>query len=279
MMRLFLSLLVVGVSSGRTQAEAWPRWRGPRADGTWNAPKLPEKWPEGGLKTKWKRPIGSGYAGITVSDGRLYTLDLEAPIPPKPKGATDDDGKPDGVERILCVDVSTGRKSGHKYPVKYGTLGGYANGPRTSATIHDGRVYTLGAVGHLHCFDAKTGKLYWHHDTVEKFKAQVPEWGYAGSPVIEDNRLIVHLGAKDGGCVIAFDRNDGKELWRSPDYPTGHCTPAIFDTPAGRILVLWTLKNVHALDPETGKPFWQVPYEVTYGIPIASPFIATGSSL
>jgi hypothetical protein len=257
-------------------ADDWPRFRGPRGDGTWDAPKLPAAWPEGGPKVVWKKPVGGGYAGVTVADGRAYTLDLEAPIPPRPKGAADD-SKPDGVERVLCFDAATGRELwSHKYPVKYRELGGYANGPRTSPTIHDGKVYTLGAVGHLFCFDAKSGKVIWEHDTVGMFKARVPEWGFAGSPVIDGNKVIVHLGAQDGGCVIAFDRLTGKELWRSLDDPAGYCTPAIFDTPAGRLLVLWTPKHVHALDPATGKPHWKVPYEVTYGVSIASPIYREG---
>ena len=150
----------------------------------------------GRAEDRLEQSVGGGYAGITVADGRVYTLDLEAPIVPKAKGATDD-GKPDGAERVLCFDAATGETLwSHKYPVKYGELGGYANGPRTSPTIHDGKVYTLGAVGHLFCFDAKTGKIIWQHDTVAEFGAQVPEWGFAGSPVIDGDRVIVHLGAK-----------------------------------------------------------------------------------
>lgn len=256
-------------------AEDWPRWRGPRGDGSWNAPRLPEKWPDSGLKTVWKQPVGGGYAGVTVADGRVYTLDLEAPIQPKAKGT--DDGKPDGIERVLCFDAANGKPLwSHKYAVGYGNLGGYANGPRTSPTIHDGKVYTLGAVGHLFCFDAKTGKIVWQRDTVAELKAQVPEWGFAGSPVVEGDLLISHLGAENGGCVIAFDRHTGKERWRALDDPAGYCTPAVFDTPAGRVLVLWTPKNVHAFDPATGKQLWSVPYKVTYGVSIASPIYRDG---
>jgi outer membrane protein assembly factor BamB len=219
-----MAIVAAFLATPRAACEDWPRWRGPRADGTWNAPKLPEKWPEGGLKVVWRQPVGGGYAGITVAGGRVYTMDLEAPIVPRPRGK--DDGTPDGTERVLCFDAATGRLLwSHKYPVKYGDLEGYSNGPRTSPTIHDGKVYTLGAVGHLVCFDAKTGDIVWQHDTVAALGAGVPTWGFAGSPLVDGDNLIVHLGAKDGGCVIAFDRLTGKERWRSLDDPAGYCTP------------------------------------------------------
>jgi hypothetical protein len=161
MTRLLLSLVAIAFVANAVRSEDWPRWRGPRGDGTWNAPKLPPKWPEGGPKVVWRKPIGSGYAGITASEGRIYTLDLEAPIASPAKNA-----ESDGVERVLCFDAATGEQLwSHKYPVTYGEMGGYANGPRTSPTIHDGRVYTLGAVGHLYCFDARTGRVVLWHDT------------------------------------------------------------------------------------------------------------------
>jgi len=276
MVMCVLAVAALVMVAGSVVAEDWPRWRGPRGDGTWNAPKLPEKWPVNGLKVAWKQPVGGGYAGIIAAQGRVFTLDLEPAIPPRPKGAIED-GNPDGTERVLCFDAKTGEELWkHSYAVKYRDLGGYGNGPRTSPTLHDGRVYTLGAVGHLFCFDAKTGKIIWQHDTVADFKAQVPEWGFAGSPIIEGENVIVHIGAKDGGCVIAFDRLTGKERWRSLDDPAGYCTPAVFDTPAGRVMVLWTPKHIHALDPANGKPLWKVPYEVTYGVSIASPIYRDG---
>lgn len=275
-MSRFALVTLAAVFGAPLLAEDWPRWRGPRGDGSWNAPKLPEKWPADGLRVVWKKPVGGGYAGITAADGRVFTLELESPIKPRDKN-TSDGGKPDGTEVVLCFDAKTGHRLWtHSYAVRYGDLGGYANGPRTNPTVHDGRVYTLGAVGHLFCFEAATGKIVWQIDTAAELHAQIPEWGFAGSPVIDGDNVIVHLGAKDGGCVIAFDRRTGKERWRSLDDPTGYCTPAVFETPAGRILVLWTPKNVHALDPATGKPLWKVPYEVTYGVSIASPIYRDG---
>jgi outer membrane protein assembly factor BamB len=249
-------------------AEDWPRWRGPRGDGTWHAPKLPERWPAGGPTRLWSRPIGGGYAGISVAGDRLYTLDREKAPTPTPDA--------DGTERVLCLDAADGRLVWeHRYPVKYGGLGGYDNGPRAAPTVHDGRVYTLGAAGHLHGFDAATGKLHWAHDLVKEYQARVPEWGFAGAAVIDGERVIVHAGAPDG-CYMAFDRRTGKEVWRSLSDPPGYGTPVLIDGPGGRQLVGWTPENVHGLDPATGGRLWSVPYKVTYGVSIATPVYYDG---
>lgn len=253
-------------------AEDWPRWRGPRGDGTWNAPKLPETWPVGGLKTVWKQPVGGGYAGITVADGRVYVFDLEAPIPSKSRGT-----EPDGTERVQCYDASSGKLLwSHSYPVAYGQLGGYANGPRSAPTFHEGNLYTLGAVGHAFCFEAASGKVVWKCDAVVEFGAKVPEWGYAAAPVIHGRTVILHVGAKGNGCLLALDRDSGREVWRCLPDPAGYCTPAIVAAPSGPQLVFWTPENIHGVDPANGKPLWKVPYKVTYGVSIAAPLFAEG---
>src|SRR5262245_17930924 len=117
-------LLVVSACSIHASAEDWPSWRGLRGDGTWQAPRLPATWPADGLKPAWKVPIGSGYCGIAVANGRVYTIDREK-IADAPKGG------PDSHERVVCLDAATGRLLwSHRYPCTYGGLGGYANGPR-----------------------------------------------------------------------------------------------------------------------------------------------------
>ena len=72
--------------------------RGPRGDGSWDGPALPEKWPAGGPKVIWRRPIGGGYAGVTHAGGRVYTMDYELKA-----------GSKDGTERALCFDAVTGK--------------------------------------------------------------------------------------------------------------------------------------------------------------------------
>src|SRR5688500_15829230 len=102
---LLLSALLVTIATAR--AEDWPRWRGPRADGTWQAPAVPDKWPAGGPPVVWKTPLGAGYSGISVSGGRVYTMD-------RPKDSSDEKSS---EERVVCLDEQTGKLVWeHRYP-------------------------------------------------------------------------------------------------------------------------------------------------------------------
>ncbi|MFO0946042.1 MAG: PQQ-binding-like beta-propeller repeat protein [Planctomycetota bacterium] len=252
----------------RAQGEDWPKWRGPRADGTWKAPPIANKFPENGISPRWRKKIGAGYAGIVVAEGRCYTMDRPKPTE---KGKT-----PDGTERVLCFDATTGEQLwAHEYDATYGDLD-YGNGPRAAPTVHEGKVYTLGAVGMVCCLDAGSGAVLWTKDTVKECNAKVPTWGFAGSPLVVDDLVIVHVGAEPNGSLIAFHLSDGKEAWRSIPDPAGYCTPILIDAPSGRQLVIWTPLNIRAVDPKTGEILWTVPYEVTYGVSIATPIFQNG---
>ncbi|HVU90313.1 MAG TPA: PQQ-binding-like beta-propeller repeat protein [Pirellulales bacterium] len=251
----FLAALCAAVIAS---AEDWPRWRGPRGDGTWHAPPLPEVWPADGLKTVWRQPIGGGYAGVSVADGRVLIMDRQR--------------EPVEVERVLAFDAATGRQLWkHEYPVEYGKLD-YGNGPRAAPTIHEGRVYTLGALGHVLCLDAATGKSLWSHDCVAEMQAKIPDWGLSASPVVWKNLVIVHVGVP-GGSFVAFDRATGKEVWRASNDPAGYATPIIVNRSHGPQLVGWTPENVVGITLDSGHVDWQIPYKVTYGVSIATPIV------
>ena len=243
-------------------AEDWPSWRGQHSDGTWNGPTLPSEWPEQGLPVIWRQQIGGGYAGVTVADGRVYTMDRQT--------------ESEEAERVLCFDSATGKQLWtHSYKAPYGDLD-YGNGPRAAPTVYDGRVYTLGAVGHLHCLDAKSGEIIWAKDTKAELNAELPQWGFAASPVIWKNLVIVHIAAKPNGCLVAFNRISGIEVWRSSDDPAGYCTPIIIDYQGQTQLICWTPANVLGISPHSGEIYWSVPYKVTNGVSIATPIFQEG---
>ncbi|MEX2121781.1 MAG: PQQ-binding-like beta-propeller repeat protein [Pirellulales bacterium] len=256
------AIVVSLILASDAPAEEWPRWRGPHGDGTWQGPKLPEAWPAEGLRVRWRQAIGGGYAGVSVAGGRVFVMDRQQ--------------QPQEVERVLCFDAATGQPLWRdEYKVTYGELD-YGSGPRAAPTVFEGRVYTLGAVGHVRCLNAADGSIAWSHDCVEEFNARIPEWGFAASPLIHENLVIVHVAAEPGGCLMAFDRDDGREVWRSSSDPAGYATPIVIDRAGGPQLVAWTPERVLGLSPRTGQIEWSVPYKVTYGVSIATPICQEG---
>ncbi|MDA1213822.1 MAG: SUMF1/EgtB/PvdO family nonheme iron enzyme [Planctomycetota bacterium] len=242
--------------------EDWPRWRGIRGNGTWRAPRLPETWPEAGLQQAWRADLGGGYGGISVSNGRVCVMDRQK--------------EPMDVERILCFDATTGDVLwSHSWPVDYSGVA-YDNGPRATPTIYQGRVYTLGAVGHLLCLDGASGEVIWSKDLVKDFGARVPLWGLSASPVIFDSLVIVHPGAEPEGCFIAFDRMTGDEVWRNFSDGAGYATPMMIEYENKPQMVAWTPTNIRGLEPTTGQLLWSVPFEVNYGTSIADPIYHEG---
>jgi outer membrane protein assembly factor BamB len=236
----------------------WPQFRGPRGDGTWQGPDLPESWPETGLKPIWKQSIGGGYAGVSVADGRVFTMDRQ----------TDPER-----ERILCFDAKSGVLIWHHdYPVIYGKLD-YGNGPRAAPTVDGKRVYTVGAVGDLRCVDVRSGYGIWQYNYLTDFGGRLPTWGFAGSPVIYGDWVIVQPGGEKGSSVVALNKVHGMEVWRSLDDEAGYSTPVIHRAHDQDELVCWTPSHIRNLNARTGKLLWSHPYEITYGVSIAKPIV------
>lgn len=255
--RAFVCFLacVFGVAAAEPDAD-WPQWHGPNRASVWSNSKLPTTFPEAGPPVRWRRPIGGGYGGIAVVGKRVYVMDRQT--------------KPAEVERVLCLDFDTGEPIWvHQYPVNYKGVD-YGNGPRSTPTVHDSKVYTFGAKANLFCLDAITGKVIWQHDGVAEFKSKIPMWGHAGSPLIDGEKVFVQMGGEDA-CLMAFDRTTGKVLWRSLTDEPGYSSPVRIDVGKQKLVVMWTPEHVHGVDAETGERLWSVPHKVTYGVSIVDP--------
>jgi outer membrane protein assembly factor BamB len=241
--------------------EDWPRWGGPRGDGTWHGEGIPDVLDDDAIGRVWKKDIGGGYSGITVEGGRVYTMDYQK--------------APNERERVLCFDSIDGRLLWeHAYAVDYNGLD-YGSGPRASVTLHEGRAYSLGAVGHVRCLNAETGKVVWEKDSTKELEAERPTWGFAASPAIWKDLVIYHLGLP-GGSYVAFDRKTGAEIWRGSEDPAGYGTPVFAEHAGQPLMVAWTPEHVQGLSPDTGEVFWSIPYKVKYGVSIATPLVRDG---
>src|SRR5262249_4040199 len=146
----------------------WPQWLGPKRDGVWRETDLIEKFPKGGPKVLWRTKIGAGYSGPAVADGRVFVTDRVLA-----DGAKNPDNafarpKVEGKERVLCLDEAKGTVIWEKeYDCTYKIS--YALGPRTTPVVTKDKVYTLGAMGDLYCFDVKNGDILWKKNLLKEY--------------------------------------------------------------------------------------------------------------
>ena len=194
---------------------------------------------------------------------------------------TDRVDEPEEIERVHCFDFKTGQsKWSIQYAARY-TIS-YKSGPRAAVTIDSEgegaqakhRAYALGGVGHLHCLDAMTGEILWKRDLERDFDIDMPRWGISAAPLIEGDLVILHIGGKNGACVVALDKRDGKEKWRAIDDNASYAAPILVEQAGRRVLVVYTADALHGIDPATGKSHWS--YDMPgsqWPISVASPVL------
>ena len=231
------------------KADDWPQWRGENRDGVWNEEGLLESFTKTDLKVRWKTEIASGYTGPTVAEGKVYVMDRLT--------------KPKQIERVICLNEKTGEELWkHEYESRY--LIGYTAGPRASVTIDGDRAYSLGAMGHLFCFDKDSGDVKWSNNLNQTYKIQsnrretnrMPIWGMTCSPLIHKELVILQVGAKGAG-VVAFNKTTGKEVWKALDDRGQYSSPIMTRQGENEVVICWTGDSVAGLSANDGKVFWR----------------------
>jgi outer membrane protein assembly factor BamB len=238
----------------------WPQWLGPNRDGIWRETGLLDRFPVGGPQVLWRTPMGAGYSGPAIAEGRVYVMDRQRArdVAGKPRRPTRD-GIP-GNERVLCLNAGDGKIIWkHEYDCPY-TIS-YPNGPRTTPLVHQDRVYTLGAMGDLLCLDRLTGKVRWAKNLMKEYRLDGPPvWGWAAHPLLDGDRVYCLVGGA-GSAVVAFHKDTGKEIWRAlSTEEIGYSPPMIYEIGGKRQLIIWLSDSINGLDPITGKVYWTKPY-------------------
>src|SRR6516225_10306488 len=147
-------LLVVGLLllPAALRADDWPQWRGPNRDGVYRETGLMETFPANGLKVRWRAAVGWGFSSPVVAQGRVYLADSEVV-------------QPQAKERIHCFDETAGKVLWtYSYDVAYEDWAFDPKqeiGPVATPIVQNGKVYTVGRLGHLLCLDAKKGEVLW----------------------------------------------------------------------------------------------------------------------
>ena len=242
---------VLNVEADNHGTAEWAQWRGPNRDGISSETGFLKNWPKEGPKVLWHVSLGEGYSGISIAQGKVYTMAAEG-----------DD------EFVICLNASNGEeiwrfRSGAKFTEQRG------DGPRSMPTVHGDSVFALGAEGKLYALDARDGTKLWAHNFVEEFDSKIPTWGFSSSPLIEGNLVLVEAGGKDGKSIVAFDKASGDVVWTTHTDEVGYSSPIAIDFGGVRQIIFLTSKTLLSVAPEDGQIYWK--YSWPEGINIATP--------
>lgn len=258
-MKILILISFFFFSSLNVFAQDWPDWRGENRDGVWNETGIVEKFDSDALKHKWSVEIGSGYSGPTVANGKVYV--------------TDRIEEPKKIERVLCFDEQTGKRIWtYEYECDYIGVG-YPAGPRASVVINNGKAYSLGTMGNFFCINAETGKVLWQKDLNTEYEINMPIWGISSTPLIIDEKIIVHVSGSNNASVVAFNKDNGNEIWRNLDDRAGYSAPILIEKDGKQVVVNWTEHSLSGLNVETGEVYWRFPWQTGSGMSIATPVL------
>ncbi|HSR70469.1 MAG TPA: PQQ-binding-like beta-propeller repeat protein [Acidobacteriota bacterium] len=226
-----------------SQAADWPQFRGSDQDGRVDDPALRDV--EGlAFETRWTRQVGSGYSGLVIAEGRVYTMGSQ------PQG-----------DYVLAFDAESGEEvwRARISPV-YRGHDGSDDGPISTPAFSQGRLYALSAHGHLAAFDAADGSVLWRRHLVEDFQGVAPYYGYSTSPLVEGDLLVIQTGAPQG-ILAALDKNSGELRWTALPGQAEYQTPLLTELAGRRQLIASSAKEVAGLDPSSGEILWKHTFE------------------
>jgi len=237
LLRPIVFALVLGAQG---MAVDWPQVLGPGRNGVYGGPPLSEGWGASGPRVLWRRSIGQGLSGPVVAQNRLILFHRVA-----------------DREIVEAIDAAAGKTLWqYAYPTSYRDDFGFDEGPRAVPVVADGVVYTFGAEGQLHAVDLASGKKIWSVDTQRQFGVPKGFFGAAGSPLVEDGRVVANIGGTKAG-IVAFEAKTGKVLWTATDDGASYSS-GIGATIAGRRYAVFLTRNgLVGLDPRDGQVRFQ----------------------
>jgi outer membrane protein assembly factor BamB len=218
----------------------WPGFRGPGRDGVVRALRIGTDWSASPPVELWRRPVGPGWSSFAVRGDRLYTQEQRG-----------DD------EVVSCYRVATGEPLWiHANAVRFWEAMAGA-GPRATPTVSGGRVYALGATGILDALDAADGGVAWSRDVVADTGAVTPGWGFAGSPQVVGDLVLVAAS----GLLAAYDLETGALRWKGATHAESYSSPHLLTLDGIEQIVLLTGSSVVGVTPADGSTLWEHAWE------------------
>lgn len=243
------------------QEEDFPQFLGPARTGIVRGPRLANSWTSSPPVVLWRQPIGPAWSGFVIRGNHALTQEQHGP-----------------EEQVTCYDMATGKLLWtHSDPERYAnTISG--EGPRATPTLAGNRVYTLGALGRLNCLDADTGTRVWTKSLTNEAACTAPEWGFSGSPWVDDGRVVVSAGGSQGHSLMAFHARTGEILWAAGNSGAGYGSPFPSTLSGYPQVLILNHQSLASHNPRTGSVNWEVPFGTGFPL-VANPIRVADDSI
>jgi len=220
----------------------FPGFLGPNRDQTVTAVRLDRDWETNEPELIWRHPIGRGWSGFAVVADYAVTQEQR-----------------DDQEMVVCYDRASGDvRWAHSDPVRFGSERSFGGlGPRATPTIHNSRVFTVGATGILNCLELATGRLLWSKDIRAENDADNAFWGTACSPLIVDDFVVVSAGGRDDNSLVAYRQVDGRRVWGGGSDPSSYASPSLAPLCGIRQVLIVNEDWVAGHDAANGRVLWR----------------------
>lgn len=250
---LAVAIFLLSLNLPTAMATDWPQYRGPNRNGVTAEKGWLDQWPADGPAILWRAKVGLGFSSIVVSKSLAAT-----------------GGHEKGQDTVFCFDAVTGRELWkHSYPAELGDK--YFEGGTTGTPTFDGaQLYWLSRWGDLICFTAADGKVVWSKNIQQETGAPLPQWGFAGAPLIHENLLVLNVGE----AGVALEKATGKIVWKSAKKDAGYSTPIPVQRNGEWLALLSNGENYLAVNLKTGKEAWRFKWLTEYGVNAADPIIS-----
>ena len=213
----------------------WPGFRGAERDGVVRDVRISTDWAASPPAQMWRRAVGPGWSSFAVSGDLIYTQEQRGED-----------------EVVACYRLLTGEPVWrHRDPVRFWESNGGA-GPRSTPTLHGGRVYSHGATGVLNALDAMTGKVVWSHNVSTDTGRKVSDWGFSSSPLVIDDTVIVAAA----GTLAGYDVATGQQRWTGPKYGGSYSSPHRVTIDGVVQALLLGGPGAISVNPATGAVLW-----------------------